>query len=178
MLVADPRLAKNMLDEQERSGNGSTRMFAGLYFNQELAETSISAVLGNTEVMSASAEAVAEIDAQIAVLKRETGITDAELVHVPFLYSRDPDGLIAYQPATVNGTYLSDRDFAAPTPHGPVVGGRDIFETQLEQALSAVGHRVHFIETWDLYHTRNGEVHCGTNTTRRVPAINWWETGR
>jgi protein-arginine deiminase len=178
MLVGDPRLARDMLEEQERRAHGSALMFTGLYWEQELAETSVSAVLADTDVMSASAEAVAEIAAQIEILRTETGITDAEIVRIPFLYSRDPDGAIAYQPATVNGVYLSERDFAAPRPHGPVIGGRDIFETQLEQSLSAIGLRVHFIETWNLYHTRGGEVHCGTNATRRVPSVNWWETGR
>ena len=175
VLVSDPRLAHDMLQEQ---ANGSAKMFTGLYWEQELAETSVSAVLADTEVMSASAEAVAEIDAQLELLKAETGITDAEIVRIPFLFGREPDGLRAYQPATVNGAYLSDRDFAAPKPHGPIMGGKDIFETQLERALSAIGLRVHFIETWDLYHTRGGEVHCGTNTTRKIPLLNWWETGR
>jgi len=178
MLVADPRLARSMLEEQTGKGNGALRMFAGLYWEQALAETSIDAVLADTEVMSASAEAAAEIDAQIEILKAETGISDAEIVKIPFLDTSVSDGLIAYQPATVNGVSMSDRDFAAPRPHGPVIAGSDIFESQLEQALSAIGLRVHFIETWNLYHTRNGEVHCGTNTTRRVPAVNWWETGR
>ena len=76
----------------------------------------------------------------------------------------------------MNGIYLSDTDFAPPKPHGPVIGGQDIFEAQLVEAFKPHGITVHFVEDWDLYHRLDGEVHCGSNTTRVVPDTNpWWE---
>jgi protein-arginine deiminase len=179
VLVNDARLARQMLEEQVEQGNGSVPMFVGLFWDGEDATTTIADVLADTEIMSASAESAAEVDGQLEVLKKELGLDESEIVRVPFLHSRVYDGSIAYQPATVNGAYLSDGHFAVPDPHGPVIGGKDMFKTQLETALAPHGIQVHFIEDWDLYHVRGGEVHCGTNITRRVPTdIAWWETSR
>jgi len=85
---------------------------------------------------------------------------------------------VAYQSGTVNGAVLADTHFAAPRPHGPVINGVDIFESQLQKALSALGITVDWVEDWDLYHTLDGEVHCGSNTLRSIPSLGWWETGR
>ena len=33
------------------------------------------------------------------------------------------------------------------------------------------------VGNWDVYHRNLGEVHCGTNVSRRLDA-RWWESGR
>jgi protein-arginine deiminase len=126
--------------------------------------------------MNESAKAVVEIDGQLATLKDQTGITDAEIIHIPFLHQPASGYSVAYQPGTVNGIYLSDTVFGPPKPHGPKINGTDIFEAQLIEAFSPYGITVHFIEDWDLYHRLDGEVHCGSNATRQV-ANYWWESG-
>ncbi|GAC1351405.1 MAG: hypothetical protein NVSMB1_04130 [Polyangiales bacterium] len=182
VLANDPRLAKKMLEDQVAKGNGSTVMFAGRKWVSTGAETdaqvSIADVLANTEVMTASAEAAVEVDAQIAILKKETGITDAEIVRVPYLHERTHGYSIAYMVGTVNGLVVSNDHFASPDPHGPLVGGKDLFKAQLETALSPYGITVDWVEDWDLYHRLDGEVHCGTNTVRTIPESKWWESGR
>jgi protein-arginine deiminase len=162
-----------MLEEQQAAGNGWLPMFGGTDW-----ERSIDDVLSDPDVMGASASAVAEVDAQLAVLKAETGLGDEEIVPVPFLHHAPYGKSVAYQPGTVNGVYLSDADWGAPDPHGPVVNGNDIFKTQHEAALGALGITVHFIEDFYLYHVSNGEVHCGTNSTRSSGSARWWESGR
>jgi len=82
---------------------------------------------------------------------------------------------VAYQPGTINGIYLSDTHFAAPDPHGPMIDGKDLFKTQLEQALGVLGINVDWVENWDDYHNYAGEVHCGSNAMRQVPKEKWWE---
>ncbi len=59
-----------------------------------------------------------------------------------------------------------------------MIDGKDIFKTQLEDALAPYGITVHWVEDWDLYHRLSGEVHCGTNAARTIPAEKWWESGR
>ena len=71
-------LAKTMLQQQKAAGYGSTVMFQGQSWyddnwNPISAAVTINAVLANTAVMNASAEAAIAIDDQIAVLKAETG---------------------------------------------------------------------------------------------------------
>lgn len=186
ILANDARLAKAMLEEQVKQGNGQTKMFIGKYLSVPvddegnqwkdiLAETTIQKVLNDPDIMNASAEAAVKVDAQLQTLKEEIGIADEEIVRIPFLHM-DIFGLsLAYQPATVNGTYLSDTDFAAPDPHGPVVKGKDIFKAQMEEALGALGITVHWVEDWDYYHAAMGEVHCGSNAMRQIPQVKWWE---
>ena len=82
------------------------------------------------------------------------------------------------QPGLVNGLYMTEKHFVSPDPHGPVIGGKDIFKSAMQQALAPVGITVHFAEDWDAYHRNSGEVHCGTNSTRRIPDAKWWESGR
>lgn len=183
LLVNDATLAKKMLEEQVTAGRGSTPMFVGKkWFDDRgrsaAAEVTIAQVLADTKVMSASADAAVEVDAQIAKLKKETGLTDAEIVKIPFLHTTVQGLSYAYIPGMVNGIYVADGHFVAPKPHGPLVEGKDIYEEAMIAKLAPFGIKVHFAEDWDDYHAGLGEVHCGTNTRRKVPDAKWWESGR
>lgn len=184
LLVNDARLAKKMLEAEAAAGRGELTMFAGKSWvdddtlESRPAEVSIDAVLADPLVMQASAEAAVEVDAQLSVLKKELGLAEDEIIRVPFLHHTTGGLSAAFQPGTVNGIYLSDTHFAAPDPHGPVVSGRDIFKDALAKPLAELGITTDFVEDWDEYHVGVGEVHCGTNTTRSIPADKWWESGR
>ncbi len=183
VLAADPTLAKQMLQDQSTAGNGSTVMFAGKSWydannNPTPADITIDQVLADTDVMTSSAQAAAAIDGQLTILKQETGITDAEIVHVPVLFESTQGYLEAYTPGTVNGLYYADDTFAPPDPHGPVIGGVDIFKDQFEKAIAPIGIKVAWVEDWDLYHALTGEVHCGSNSKRGlVDGEQWWTSG-
>jgi protein-arginine deiminase len=183
-LVNDPALAREMLQAQVDAGKGDTPLFTGRKWIDDTgaetpAETTIAKVLANTDVMSESASTASHVQSQLAILKAETGLTDAEIVRVPYLHEPVQGASVAYQPGTVNGLVLADDTFAAPEPHGPVIDGKDIFKVQLEGALAKIGVKVAWIEDWDLYHREVGEVHCGTNSKRGLlPNERWWESGR
>ena len=183
LLVDDPATAKKMLEDQVTAGNGATPMFIGESWYDDNgtpspAQTTIAGVLADTTVMMASADAATEIDGQLAVMKKETGLTDAEIIKIPGLHTTTMGGSYAYVPGMVNGILISDKDFVSPNPHGPLVAGKDIFEQAMTDRLAAVGITVHFAEDWDEYHANIGEVHCGSNTRRKIPDTKWWETGR
>ncbi len=182
-LVNDARLAKTMLENLKAQGFGTTKLFTGMYWQNDFggetaAAVTINQVLADTEVLAESARSAAEIDTQVVALKAATGLTDGEIIRVPFLHQPVSNLSLAYQPGTVNGVSANDTNFFAPNPHGPVVGGKDVFKTQLEQALGAVGVSVRWVEDWNLYHRLAGEVHCGSNSARAIPSTKWWETGR
>ena len=183
LLVNDARMAKQMLEAQVAAGRGGVEMFVGKTWvdwesNAETpAAISISAVLADTEVMKASADAAVEVDAQVAKLKKEIGLTDAEIVKVPFLHMAYGGVSVAYQPGMVNGLYVKKGQFLAPDPHGPVIAGQDIFKKAMSDALAPHGVSVTFVEDWE-YHVGGGELHCGTNAARAIPAAKWWESGR
>ncbi|MBM4374696.1 MAG: protein-arginine deiminase [Deltaproteobacteria bacterium] len=178
MLVSDPAAAKKLFEQQKAAGNGGATVFSGLYWaDNSLAQTTVNGVLSDTDVLNESAWAATELAEQLDLVKAETGLLDTELVSVPFLFQQASGYSVAYQPGTVNGISLSDTVFAAPKPNGPVVNGVDVFEAQLKQALSPYGVSAFFVRDWYLYHILDGEVHCGSNTTRAVPATtNWWES--
>ncbi|MHB8873449.1 MAG: protein-arginine deiminase family protein [Myxococcaceae bacterium] len=181
--IADPALARSMLQAQVTAGKGSTLMFAGMtwlddYGNEYPAQQTISQVLADPDVMGTSSTAAVRIDAQLQIFKTETGITDAEILHLPTLFWQVGGAAVAYSVGTVNGISLGDTHYGAPDPHGPVINGQDLWKTQMEAELAKVAVTVHWIENWDDYHRLDGEVHCGSNTTRKVPAnIRWWESG-
>lgn len=184
LLVNDARMAKKMLEDQVAAGKGDTQMFVGKSWvdfdtgKESNAAISIKDVLADDQVMQASAEAAAEIDAQLDKVKKEVGLSDDEIIKVPFLHTTISGQSAAYLPGTVNGIYVSDTHFGSPDPHGPVINGKDIFKASLEDSLKKVGVTVDWIEDWDEYHLGVGEVHCGSNTTRKIPEIKWWESGR
>jgi protein-arginine deiminase len=178
LLANDAALAKSMLQQAQAQGYGNTQMFVGkTWSGGASATTTINAVLADPNVMGASAEAITEVNNQIAILKSTTGITDAEIVKIPFLHWKQSGYSVAYQPGTVNFSYVGPTTVAAPKPYGPVVGGVDIFQNQMQQALAAYGITVKWIEDWDLYHRLLGEVHCGANTDRAI-TTKWWESGK
>jgi protein-arginine deiminase len=182
--VADPTLAKTMLEDAVTAGHGDTLIFTGQsWFDDNMhafpAQRTISDLLADTAIMTASANASASIAAELAVLQAATGIADDEILHAPVLFELVDGYALAYMVGTVNGISLGAAHFGAPRPHGPVIDGADIFETQLTAELAKVGVAVSWVEDWVDYHAMDGEVHCGSNTTRVVPtSTHWWESGR
>ncbi|MSP24202.1 MAG: hypothetical protein EXR75_03360 [Myxococcales bacterium] len=180
MLANDAALAKQLLEQQQKDGNGQKQMFVGKFWSTNVsAAITISKVLADPDIMNESAWAAVKVGEQVAALKAETGLTDAEIVDVPYLHWAQSGYSVAFNPGTVNGIYMSDSVFATPEPHGPLINNVDIFKSQLTQALSPYGVTVYWVENWDLYHRLLGEVHCGTNATRAVPkTVHWWESGK
>lgn len=200
MVVLDPRLGLRLLRQARAAGHGGAAMLAG---KREIgpgdrseglpqlrsAAVTVDQVLGYAGIVRGSLRAAAKIEAQVAWIKRATGLTDDEIVRVPGLHARAAPGELtrisgwrqrpgadsaAFLPAIVNGLPLTDRIFAAPDPHGPVVAGRDVFKRAAERAFGAHGIRVHWVEDFHYLHLNGGEVHCGTNLLRAVDTRPWW----
>jgi protein-arginine deiminase len=179
LLVNDPGLARAMLLEAEADGHGDATLFTGREWRAgDAAEVTVSELLADVDVMTRSSTAAADIEAQLDIVRAETGLTDEEIVRVPFLHHSVSGKATAYQPGTVNLLALSRTRVVAPDPHGPLIDGVDPFKRQLEEALAEHGIEVTWIDAWDLYHRQLGEVHCGTNASRAIPDVKWWETGR
>jgi protein-arginine deiminase len=183
VLANDPTLARQMLEAEVAKGNGAVEMFVGKKsfdrFGREVSATrTISQVLADTAVMAESAASAVEVDAQLAILKQQTGITDAEIVRVPFLHEKVYGASVAYQPGTVNLLVVNDSNVVVADPFGPMIQGQDIFKVHLEAALGEYGYTIRWIDDWNLYHRNLGEVHCATNATRAIPEALWWESGR
>ncbi|MFC1853303.1 protein-arginine deiminase family protein [candidate division CSSED10-310 bacterium] len=179
LLANDAALARSMLQDQEDNGYGQVKMFVGKYWMTGIpAEISISEVLADPDLMDANAWAAVKVDEMVSSMQTLTGISDSEIVPIPFLHVEVYGYSLAYQPGTTNSMVISGNHFGAPTPHGPEINGQDIFRQQLTSVLAEYGVTTHYIENWDLYHALWGEVHCGSQVTREIANDNkWWESG-
>ncbi|MFF0870099.1 protein-arginine deiminase family protein [Nonomuraea sp. NPDC003560] len=164
LMVADPRLAVRLL---RRVPDADTPLQAGTAAENV---PTIREYLADGEALAADEEAAAHIDRQLAVVLAATGLRADELVRLPVLFSRHEGTslLRAYTPGIPNGLSVNAREFAAPDPHGPRVGGADVFRRATEQALAAQGVRVRWVEDYAWAHRGGGEVHCTTNAWRAV----------
>ncbi|MCB1356228.1 MAG: VWA domain-containing protein [Maritimibacter sp.] len=79
-------------------------------------------------------------------------------------------GLANMQPMNPQSAVPAPLQVFYPKPFGPVdAGGIDPFE--IEAGL-AYGPGL-FVDDWDTFHRKFGEVHCGSNVVR-IPPANWW----
>ncbi|MFJ1870491.1 protein-arginine deiminase domain-containing protein [Streptomyces sp. KS_5] len=87
--VADPEAGLKLLRDAKRAGHGSTKMFSvpGLGGSPPLPDT-IDQALASRHLVSDNTMAAQRIAANLEILKRETGVTDDEIVRVPALYTR------------------------------------------------------------------------------------------
>lgn len=181
LLANDPRRAKKLLEDARAGGHGDTKVFVGKSWidydsgDEIPAEKTVSELLDDPDLMAASAAAAAAVDGQVEVLARETGVTTAETIPIPFLHWDVFGGSVAYQPGIVNALVLDGTHIAAPDPHGPAIDGGDPFKKDVEASLAAHGISVSWVEDWDAYHRNLGEVHCGSNVFRAIPSAKWWE---
>lgn len=104
----------------------------------------------------------------------EFGLSEKDFIEVPVLYRNKGGRAVAWLPNAVN-LLVVDRHLVLPDPcFGP-------WRDDIVQQLAATGYQLDravdgfsFIPTWD-YHLGDGEIHCGTNSLRELPATPWWQ---
>jgi protein-arginine deiminase len=170
LMIADPRLAARLLHQAEDAGAGRTQLFPG--------SPTVGGLLADRALMSANDRAAGHIDAQLDAMLAATGLRRSEIVRVPVLFGAseaDPSLLKAYTPGIPNGLSLTAREFAAPSPYGPVVGGHDLFRQATESVLAEQGVHVRWVADLSWAHLLGGEVHCATNALRDTRSTaRWW----
>jgi protein-arginine deiminase len=180
-VVADPRRAMDLLRSVPATRRGRTTVVGTadrVRGDGRLRDPLTVRELLSGPVARDSARAARKIDGQLALLRRELGLTDADVVRVPVLYGR-PSGerdLTAWTGNIANGVALGDRRFLAARANGPRRGGRDVFDAAAEAALKRKGVTVTWIDTHPVPHQGLGEVHCFTNVQRDIGPATWWAT--
>ncbi|MFF5979238.1 protein-arginine deiminase domain-containing protein [Streptomyces olindensis] len=94
--LADPEAGLRLLRDAQRDGHGKTKMFSvpGRSDSPAPKET-IDQALASRHLVADNQMAARRIAANLEILKRETGITDEEIVRVPALYTRDSEAVTA-----------------------------------------------------------------------------------
>ncbi|WP_461071594.1 protein-arginine deiminase domain-containing protein [Streptomyces pseudoechinosporeus] len=186
--VADPEGGLALLRKAQRAGHGRTKAFSIPRSYVEGRIPTIGQALSDRQLLKDNAFAARKIKDNLALLKRETGVTDAEIVKIPAMYDSGFGGFPgqraapaenrevgAYYPGAVNGVVLTPTTYLAPRQWGPVVGGKDIVAEAVTKAYAKAGIRVRYLDDWRTHHVFGGEVHCGTNTIRAAGTA-WWSS--
>ncbi|GAB4468391.1 MAG: hypothetical protein OHK0029_40750 [Armatimonadaceae bacterium] len=164
-LLPSPALALRLLEEAIRTGHGDSRIFSGR--KSEISAQNLRSKIGLSEETATITAALARTR---TTLHDELGLEDADIVELPALFQ---DGL-AVLPNPVNSLVLG-KTVLIPAPEGPKINGADLFQKAIRERLEPLGLRLHFMDIWEPYHTRSGEIHCGTNTVRRLRNPQWWD---
>ncbi len=189
LLIAANNLSKQMLQKLADDGHGDALLFDGKNTydgatnNMIPAAKSVTATLNDSDLMLWSQQAQASADGVRQQVKDATGLTDAEIIEMPFLTEEVDGGKIAWQPGTANMLVVGNT-MEIPNPFGPKIGGVDVFAKDLQDrlgtALNALGTdgngmKVNLIDDFESYHINEGEVHCGTNPEGPPqPSMLWW----
>ncbi|NKE63372.1 hypothetical protein FXN61_44295 [Lentzea sp. PSKA42] len=85
LMVADPRLALDVLRQATKDGHGGAVLFEG---TSEKVKPTVDQALADAKFLEQNETAAKHIDTQLAVLTRETGLAERALVRVPVLFQQ------------------------------------------------------------------------------------------
>ncbi|KAF1737828.1 Protein-arginine deiminase type-3 [Beauveria bassiana] len=175
VMVSDPIGAVRVLQDAQAAGRGN-----GSYSSQPLSDLhSFGTIdqLVNTEFIQINEECARRIRGTIEMLKRETGISDSDVLRVPVLYGRVKDPAVpsngdsqaaAIFPNAINGLVMTDSLYVAPKQWGPLdAAGVDVLQHAVEMVYKQAGYKVDFVDDLN-YYNRKGDIHCATNVFREL----------
>jgi protein-arginine deiminase len=174
MMIPSPRLAVEILEQAERDAPGGI-LNRGTKRERDKPgefERPVAAALMDKSLMAAQEYVQGKIDAVRRTLQAELGVADADIIEIPVLFNSDsrwfPGRYFSETVNMVNGLLLGN-DYIVPDPRGPLVNGKDVLLQAVKDRLEPLGCRVVPLDCFDPYHRGGGEIHCGTNATRRRP---------
>lgn len=176
MLLPSPRLALEILRRAEKDAPGcllnrGTKREDSV--KGDFADAPVAVVLNDGDLLAAQQFAQKKIDGVRRTLQSELGVADADIIEIPVLFGTSPGRFAGrFDALTVNmvNSLLVGETLIVPDPHGPLVGGRDVLLQAVKDRLEPLGCKIAVIDDFYPYHRYGGEVHCGTNATRRPPA--------
>ncbi|XP_054435591.1 protein-arginine deiminase type-4 [Pteronotus mesoamericanus] len=175
LLLASPRSCYKLFEEQLKKGHGEALLFEGITTKKE---QKLKDILSNKKLREQNSYVESCIDWNREVLKRELGLTERDIVDIPQLFKLRGDftGTFkaeAFFPNMVNMLVLG-KHLGIPKPFGPLVNGRCCLEEKVRSLLEPLGLHCTFIDDFQAYHLRHGDVHCGTNVRRQPFSFKWW----
>ena len=204
-VVADPTAGIDLLRSVQAGGHGTQLLHGGLPklewpYDERIDQRTVDQFLADPQFVDTNRIAAQKIAGNIRVLEQKTGLTDADVVRVPMLYTAKTidyamaqsaiDGMKpgpardkaiadlaamrqagAEIPNPINGLIAGDGRYIAPKPFGTVVGGTDLFAKATSAAFRSIGYQVTFVDDLISTHVSEGEIHCATNTFRDVPGV-------
>jgi protein-arginine deiminase len=173
LLLVSPDRCYHLLKELHRQGHDQVLLRQGKQLDQKPAAISVAEVLADKDLAGHNQRFQAYINGNREILKQELGLDEADIIDLPALFEDDEGRAISFFPNMVNLLVLNQH-LAIPKPFGPRINHQCHFEAYVEEVLTPLGLVCHFIDDWDTYFRKGGEIHCGTNTSRQPFDQNWW----
>ncbi|WP_427162662.1 protein-arginine deiminase family protein [Aliinostoc sp. HNIBRCY26] len=175
LLLASPNQAYNILKHLREQGHGQLLLREGKKLDRKPADITIADILDNQDLTNQNQRYQEHIHWNREILKQELELSDADIIELPALFRDDGDGRAeTFLPNMVNMIVLNQH-LGIPKPFGPKLDHQCQFEAYVRQVLEPLGLVCHFIDDWEPYFRKRGEIHCGTNTRRQPFAQKWWE---
>ncbi len=169
VVIASPRLAREVLLALRAAGKGDSRAFA-----RRSSSYSVDEMLDAEQFNALNEAAQIRIDEVTEKLKATLGLDDDDFRPVPVLYNEVDSGLVAaFNPGIQNLVTVGNRLFV-PDPEGPDDDGTDAWQRATVASLADTELDVIFVDVYLSYHELLGEAHCGTNLERAPYATPWW----
>lgn len=182
LLIASPARFFTILEDLKRQGFGDTPLFTDKEFakppsgaQDNSAQKTVNELLIDERIHPYNLKMQRHVDYNERILRQALGLVNADIIKIPALYGADSnDKAFAYMPNLINMVVWDTLAFI-PKPHGPIIGGGCCIERHVEHLLRPLGIDVRFVEDWDDYHIKRGNLHCATNIQRRPSRVNWWD---
>ncbi|XP_054857234.1 protein-arginine deiminase type-3-like [Eublepharis macularius] len=172
LLLASPSACYKLLKEKEQEGHGDALMFEGVKKNKEI---SIKRILSDQTLRNCNEYFQKCIDWNRDILKEELGLAEEDIIDIPQLFRRvgAAGKAVAYFPDLVNMLVLG-KYLGIPKPFGPIINELCCLEEEVRRLLEPLGLSCTFIDDFEPYHEKLGEIHCGTNVRRKPFSFKWW----
>jgi protein-arginine deiminase len=172
MIVPSPRLAVEILRQAEKVAPGGILNRGTKREGDKPGEFErpVAEALRDKGLMAAQVLVQGKIDSVRRTLQDELGVADTDIIEIPVLFNSENGRFRGrYFAETVNmvNGLLVGNDYIVPDPRGPLVDGKDVLLQAVKDRLEPLGCRVVPLDCFDPYHRWGGEIHCGTNATRR-----------
>ncbi|XP_072100995.1 protein-arginine deiminase type-2 [Mobula birostris] len=171
LLLASPDSCYRLFKKLKEEGYGEAQMFE----KQDGKQIKINEILNDQTLHEMNAFVQQCINWNRDVLKMELGLDEGDIIDIPVLFHQLNylTKVAAYFPDMVNMIVIG-KFLGIPKPFGPLINGKCPLESAVRSALEPLGLDCTFIDNFDSYHIRLGEVHCGTNVRRKPFTLKWW----
>lgn len=182
LVVADPKLAMDLLQELVDAGRGGEQLYTpyGLEApaGSAIPDLTVAQALAGKEFVDGTRIGHAGVSKGVKVLTKEVGLTEDDIIRVPVLYKANAHGRVGVQVPNAANLIGTGHDVVfVPTQHVPSVDGKDLFQAEIEKRFAEIGTEVSWAEDF-FYTNRGGQIHCVTNYLRDTTYGDaWWTEG-
>ncbi|XP_076994121.1 inactive protein-arginine deiminase type-6 [Tamandua tetradactyla] len=190
LLLASPSSCYNLFQEKQKEGYGDAILFEEVRVDQLLSNgreaKTIDQLLADERLRKQNDYVEKCIHLNRDILKRELGLAETDIIHIPQLFCLEPLMNIPSNQQTgkpLARPYFPDmlhmivmgKNLGIPKPFGPQIKGTCCLEEKVCHLLEPLGFKCTFINDFDCYLTDVGDF-CACANIRRVPfAFKWWK---